>query len=1385
MEQVLYDPGTGDGGLPTGVLFEGWVKSNEYDAEDPALTIADVRTEVSDKLSPETISDGQSITYYAKLIRQYNITYLDANNTSLGMEALKIRADETNTEVDYTVNQAYSPGAEENFEGWKVSDGASNITGESIDGIYPNGTKVKITGDVVFSVNAPKGHWLIFHENGGTYIAPQFVKSEDNTVRPTIEMKKNGYEFVDWYEDEDCTDGNEYSFGGQLTETVHVYAKWSKASEANYTILIWKQNVNDAKNATQSQKTYDFVKSISGTGLVDETIDTSGARLSEEETIGFTFSRADTDVVITPEGSAVANVYYDRNLITLTFMTWRDSFWGGSWQTNQTMTGLYGQTLASQGYTWPSDYWWYSDYNSSIWGNYPAGTRTTFLDAFILSDGSDSETFYGFGGTGNTHIYFYQQNSGEDGYTLINDVTTTSGGTFGISDKYNGFKAVAYSIDGTNWVELGEKGADGYYANVEDYSELHIRYDRLNYSILYYDGVYVDRYGYPVAGYTSRGKLNEETGLPYGHDVSDHNSGENAYTPSFSKFVFDGWYVDEACSQEYTFTTMPEGITVYAKWILEYYRVFLRPNAGTDLSLNWGSSDQQMNFLVGSGSEISSPTGTRQDYEFVGWFFADGTFFNQDAFKVNSSIASAYDKTDPNYYTENMDRWGNNATSNNDVNRNWVVGKIELFGRWRAAITGANGIGVMYDASAGSNAPEDSTLYVDSAKAIAGAASTPNDNTLQFQYWSVQKYVGNEFVDSGDTVFPGEEFTVLKSYAKVEENEGSTPEEPSFTYTVLLKAVYGPKESPTPTHIIWHANNGTNQTVEESDNLLINEAVAIRPANTFSYEGYKFIGWSKLSGGATPSSPTDKTNLWLDYSDGSFKLHGTNTTVTEIAADEKTPYDDLYAVWERIPELTIEITGHNNTTDYDGNNHSVDGYDVVYKVDGEVLDSETVASKGLKVELAGDHEAVATRKDVGTTYMGLELSNFIVYSGEYYYNSKNQNNKYTDGYQKIDPIDVTVTITEHGDKVDYDGKEHTVSGYDVSIDNELYTEADFTFSGNDSVSGTDAGSYDMELKASDFTNTNDNFATVSFVIVDGQLVIDPIDVTVTITGNKDSKEYNCSEQSVEGYNVEISNDLYKESDFTFSGQAIAKGTDVGTYSMGLKEEQFTNNNSNFEVKFEITDGELEITEQDTPPTPPGPGPGPGPDPEPEPEPTPTPPTPRPTPEPEPEPEIVPDEPVPEVEPEPIVIPDDDVPETLPEKYWALINLLSSIGTVLTALGMIFTFFKKKEEEEEENPEDATVVRTVVEDGENKEEEEDEDKRKKSKFLGLIPAIGSVIFFILTEDMRNPMILTDKYTLAMVVILLVNFLLAYLTRNKKKDDDNEESTPNIQQQPAAA
>ena len=101
---------------------------------------------------------------------------------------------------------------------------------------------------------------------------------------------------------------------------------------------------------------------------------------------------------------------------------------------------------------------------------------------------------------------------------------------------------------------------------------------------------------------------------------------------------------------------------------------------------------------------------------------------------------------------------------------------------------------------------------------------------------------------------------------------------------------------------------------------------------------------------------------------------------------------------------------------------------------------------------------------------------------------------------------VTVTITGHSNtgEIIYDGQEHTVTGYDVVITEQLnpsnprYTAADYIFSANGAtleVKGTNAGTYNMGLKAENFSNTNENF-DVTFDVTDGFLTINPKAVTV-------------------------------------------------------------------------------------------------------------------------------------------------------------------------------------------------------------------------------------------------------------------------------------------------
>lgn len=170
-------------------------------------------------------------------------------------------------------------------------------------------------------------------------------------------------------------------------------------------------------------------------------------------------------------------------------------------------------------------------------------------------------------------------------------------------------------------------------------------------------------------------------------------------------------------------------------------------------------------------------------------------------------------------------------------------------------------------------------------------------------------------------------------------------------------------------------------------------------------------------------------------------------------------------------------------------------------------------------------------------------------------------------YKNVELVANSATVT-------YDGKEHSVSGFTGAPEG-----ADFSAI-KVGATGTEAGTYPANF-ADNTVGTVD--ATEKYIVTettDGNLTINPIGtVTVTIKGNHDSKVYNGTEQSVTGYDVEISDPKYTRDDFKFTGNDKVYRTDVGTTYMGLKAEQFENKNSNFDkVTFVIeNDGYVEVT----------------------------------------------------------------------------------------------------------------------------------------------------------------------------------------------------------------
>ena len=301
---------------------------------------------------------------------------------------------------------------------------------------------------------------------------------------------------------------------------------------------------------------------------------------------------------------------------------------------------------------------------------------------------------------------------------------------------------------------------------------------------------------------------------------------------------------------------------------------------------------------------------------------------------------------------------------------------------------------------------------------------------------------------------------------------------------------------------------------DETHKMHTDVTVAAEP----KLDGYVFSGWTTTDAAVSsdgkfkmPGQNVTLTGSWTIHSDLSYTVNyywnGTEEPVApsktvdgqtfgaRITDTDEVPIsvDGYTALKNQTCDLTIgtgtnvinfyyyknvTLTANSGTAIYDGEEHSVSGF--TSAPDGADFSAVTVGAKGTNV---GTYPAQFQEGTVGTVDA---TEKYIVAEAK-------------DGLLTITPIgSIVVTITGNTETVTYDGDEHTATGYTFTTKNPLYTEKDFTFTGDATAKGTDAGSYLMHLDASQFQNTNKNFKSVTFIVEqDGALTITPRSVKLT------------------------------------------------------------------------------------------------------------------------------------------------------------------------------------------------------------------------------------------------------------------------------------------------
>ena len=1225
--QTLNNPGTPAAGSPN-KEFTGW---RDGDNDAPAFGKA------------VTVTETKTITYHAQFDDVYFVFFTNPDGEV--MVTKKGHQGDTITTADVS----YPVGNEESIVGWK------DESGSPVSSVTLNGSDVTLTAKV------ENGHWITYDSQGGTYVAPAFVKGNGTTTAPAAPTRP-GYTFHHWSA---AVGGAAFTFGQPLDQALTLYAVWTANANTRYTVIHWLENADDDG--------YSYRESETKTGA-------TGAQTSaaEKSYTGFTAQNI-AQQTIAGDGSTIVNVRYKRNVYEVKFYSYSGWYSDSEEYTSLRITAKYGANISDK---WPT-------YNgSNAWSTTDGGsTFQVNIDTMPLNGAK----FYGpKTGNGSESAYYYVEVLPGESGTTVNDViyklhhTDTSPGT-----GYSVTQEDKYPITGFTYKE----GT----ANKKPYNNAKFYYTRNSYNIVFINGGATDK---------TVSKKYEE------------NIESVGYTPTApvgkKDYTFGGWYDNELCAgtaYDFTGKTMPaQNVTVYAKWNEPAVngKAHIKVDGtdeGTTLTATYGEAlnAEELKTLQnaimddhpgytwrgwrtgknGTGEPFNVDTKIYSNITLYPYYTKDGTFTIVYDTTVKTDVTAPVDvkKYAEDSFADLMSPdklvaadgeyflgWKDDKTGTIYQPRDKYQirselanadNEIKLTGVWGARPAGTT---LTYKANGGTGEdvvenlannetvttkPADTFSRVGytfkgwdtnpkgegSIKASDSVQVDNNGENVLYAIWTANtdtKYTVVFYYQNTDGTYTlnhsDERTTTTDTTVSVTEADKAAKENNKYVFeadnknnvlsgnvagdgSLVLKLYF---KLNTASYTIHHYLNGTTVNVakDETSTATIGTKLTAQPCSNPYFAGAKVAD----EGGYVPSQEIEivadesKNVITVYYTvpltitaenanktyDGQpltqpdFKMEGlvngdtkenftlsmtAESTITNAGSTPNVINTDTvkynggaipsyYNVSYNPGTLTVNkasatvtITGVNETAVYDGKQHEAIGYN--YSFTGKPNEI-TISPKPNVL-------AIASRTDVGTTYMDLTKDSFTVTSANYDVTIKTV----IDGYVTITPVTdkVTVTVTENGDIVTYDGNEHSVKGYkSMTADNKLYDvtkSVKATETAAWTAKGTDAGEYPVGVAAGDFENINKNFTNVAFVIVDGVLKINPItENTITITANSASKTYDGTPLTNNG--------------FTFTKDVLVEG-DVLTAVVEGSATNVGDEGKNVVKSYKVMRGDVDVT----------------------------------------------------------------------------------------------------------------------------------------------------------------------------------------------------------------
>lgn len=1008
-----------------------------------------------------------------------------------------------------------------------------SITGWCIDAELTNPVNSVTLGNSNIDLYAKveTGYWITFESNGGSYVEPMFFAANTTAQKPS-DPTRPGFAFGGWFTDAALTSVANFA---QIKKSTKLYAKWTAHADVRYTVQHMIENADNDKYSLKETETQ-----RGQTGAL--------TRATAKNYDGFT-AQAITQETINGDGSTMVKVYYKRKVYSVTFWSIK---WEWGWNavkdkefTQYRITAKHGANISDK---WPGGNWATSPGGSTYQANIdtmPLGGDEFFK---IDEEGNAKAQYYLEDLNGN--FVLDHTDLGPNGTSVTNEdrypitgFTCNTAKSAKNGERYNGAKFYynrnSYEIVFFNGGVMAKTVNVKYQQDIsnQDYTPTTPPVGKTDHT---FSGWYEDEEcslqfvfagetmpahnitlyaGWDGRDYTvtAHGKSNHAETVEKGDTVSPDQFA--SVIPDVGEGeTFMGWTEQQGSTRLFNFATqITRDIHLYPV-IMDgkTYTLTYDANGGT------GTVPTDSNkYAKGTYAQVVSGSGlTREGMTFLGWSTVQNAvspaYYPGGSVKINDNTTlyavwgTPTGKAAITYHSN----FGNDQTRKSEdkpINSLITVegyGNLNLPSRTGYEFTGWN------TASDGNG-----TAYA----AGATARLTAGGNDLYAQWkagtydYSVEYYIDGVKDDSLTETAQAAYNAVISTYPDKCPANYRLDQTENLPLTIDVSGnvikVYYVKNVFTLTIQYLYADGSTAAADYVESHV---------PGTEYSVTSPKISGYTvdkETVSGSMPAEDVTETVTYTKRSDLSYTVNyywnGTDTKVKESKkVDGKTFQESVTESPMTIEGYTpvsndtatitigveknvinfyyyknVKLTANSKTETFDNTEKSVSGFT------GAPEDADfTAITVGAKGTSAGEYPAKFPEHTVGTVdatkkYIVVEANpGMLVITAH--------------------ADEVVVMIRGNSDTQVYDGAEHSVADYVVESSNRLYTIDDFTFSGTKEAKRTRFGKTEMGLKPENFTNKNQNFAKVTFVVEDGY-----IDITkrpLNLVGETDTKPYTGS-----------------------------------------------------------------------------------------------------------------------------------------------------------------------------------------------------------------------------------------------------------------------------------